>query len=682
MRASGTLADLHVEALTFSPDEALEMLSRVCPDPGEIDLAAIAAWTQGWAAALQLAVLAIRSQRTGELTGSRPDGAVTGSRRLVDDYVWHEVLHAERPEVIELLLATSVVDRVSYGLAEALSGRTDAGDVLDEAESRGLFVTSLDAGGWFEVHALVREMLRAELARRRPHDLLEQHARAARWFEGVGDERAAIEHWLRAGRPAEALRVLAVVAVRADGRRGPGLVGALHRIPPGVAGDDPEAQVRYAWCQLLTDRPSLDDAVAAAAVACRPGDPQVALLQSVAELAGGDWPQAARRARATLGETTGRDPFTSLGWAVVAEGLALDERWDDRSGEVAEARVGLAHDTARRTAFEGTRAVALALAGEPLVAFRVAAGARRAADAVEAPGLRTEVALAEALASLELGDDERARVGLEALAAAPSYPLSHVQVLARLELVGTHLDAGDLPAAVVAFEAAEELCRRELDGVGGVGWLARAGVRLSLAQDDADAAGHWVERIDDPFWGPCSAARVDLASGRSAEALERLGSAVARSPRQRVVAGLLTAQALAGDDHDAALKEVASAVELAAEHGMLRTVAVEGRAVVELVELAAWRVPHAWMDRVRRALVPAADGGAPAVALVEPLTDRERDVLRLLPSRLTLREIASELFVSQNTLKFHLRVIYRKLGVNGRAEAVETARRLRLLGRG
>ena len=81
------------------------------------------------------------------------------------------------------------------------------------------------------------------------------------------------------------------------------------------------------------------------------------------------------------------------------------------------------------------------------------------------------------------------------------------------------------------------------------------------------------------------------------------------------------------------------------------------------------------MDRLRASLrselarVPAPSG------LVEELTDRERDVLRLLPSRLTLREIATELFVSQNTLKFHLRVIYRKLGVNSRAEAVETARR-------
>jgi len=139
----------------------------------------------------------------------------------------------------------------------------------------------------------------------------------------------------------------------------------------------------------------------------------------------------------------------------------------------------------------------------------------------------------------------------------------------------------------------------------------------------------------------------------------------------------LLGRALCDVDRELAAKSVAIGVELAAEKGMLQTVAAEGDALLELVELAAWRVPGAWMDRLRRALpselarVPAQSG------LVEELTDRERDVLRLLPSRLTLREIANELFISMNTLKFHLRVIYRKLGVNSRAEAVETARRLR-----
>ena len=88
------------------------------------------------------------------------------------------------------------------------------------------------------------------------------------------------------------------------------------------------------------------------------------------------------------------------------------------------------------------------------------------------------------------------------------------------------------------------------------------------------------------------------------------------------------------------------------------------------------------MDRLRRALAADVAPAEGVHGMVEQLTSRERDVMRLLPSRLTLREIASELYVSQNTLKFHLRVIYRKLGVNSRAEAVETARRLRLLARG
>jgi LuxR family transcriptional regulator, maltose regulon positive regulatory protein len=89
--------------------------------------------------------------------------------------------------------------------------------------------------------------------------------------------------------------------------------------------------------------------------------------------------------------------------------------------------------------------------------------------------------------------------------------------------------------------------------------------------------------------------------------------------------------------------------------------------------VGAWQVPQPWMERLRRAAV----GGAsrdPQTTL-EPLTERERDVLRFLPSRLTIGEIANELYISVNTLKFHLKVIYRKLGVSSRAQAAEVARR-------
>ena len=120
-----------------------------------------------------------------------------------------------------------------------------------------------------------------------------------------------------------------------------------------------------------------------------------------------------------------------------------------------------------------------------------------------------------------------------------------------------------------------------------------------------------------------------------------------------------------------------AALEVASSTGLLKTVADEGTVGLDLLERAAWRAPAAWLDRLRRVVAtsrPAVD--VALEALVEPLTDRERDVLRFLPSRLTTREIADELYVSVNTLKFHLKVIYRKLGVTSRAEAAAKARQL------
>jgi LuxR family maltose regulon positive regulatory protein len=125
-------------------------------------------------------------------------------------------------------------------------------------------------------------------------------------------------------------------------------------------------------------------------------------------------------------------------------------------------------------------------------------------------------------------------------------------------------------------------------------------------------------------------------------------------------------------------KHVIAAIERATGVGLLATVATEGYRVRELIERAAWRVPQEWLDRLRRLTRPPAVSSVPVIHGPEQLTARELEVLRLLASRLTLREIAGVLFVSQNTLKFHLRTVYRKLDVHGRAEALEMAKTLGL----
>jgi LuxR family transcriptional regulator, maltose regulon positive regulatory protein len=230
------------------------------------------------------------------------------------------------------------------------------------------------------------------------------------------------------------------------------------------------------------------------------------------------------------------------------------------------------------------------------------------------------------------------------------------------------------------LERAAELCETEHHGPGALGALARRAVQVEVARRDLDAAERWARRIGDPFWRPASDARILLARQRGAEAAERLALAVPRSARQQVVQHLLTARAFREIERGSAEKEVAMAVEIAAGTGMIATVGDDAREVLDLLELASWRVPTGWMDRLRVVAGGAALGTAPG-ALVDELTAREAEVLRLLPTRLMLREIATELFVSTNTLKFHLRAIYQKLGVNSRAEAVEAARRLGLMRR-
>jgi LuxR family maltose regulon positive regulatory protein len=289
--------------------------------------------------------------------------------------------------------------------------------------------------------------------------------------------------------------------------------------------------------------------------------------------------------------------------------------------------------------------------------------------------LRTELAVAEALAHREVGDRSRAIAGLGVVAAEPADTMLYCQVLAAVEVVHARLDAGQLDAATEAFREVAARIEVESFGPDGREWLSRAGTRLAVAGNDPAGAQAWAERVDDPFWGPVSWARVHLAVGDRTEALAMLDRAEPRCTRHHVVRHLLQARSVA--DRDAALRHATAAVELAIAHGLLQTVASEGEEAIEYVERAAWHATPEWLERLRRAAAEASPiPDFDRITLVEPLTSRERAVLQFLPSRLTIPEIASELYVSHNTLKFHLRTIYRKLAVSSRDEAVEAARKL------
>ncbi len=682
LRARGQVCEIRFPELRFTDDEATDLLSRLAPSLDDGQVHAAVGRAGGWAASLRLAALAARSAQAAGLGGAAPDRGDDDC--LVRDYVLREVLAAEDPDLVGALADMAVVDRVSPDLARALTGRSDAGELLRRAEARGLLVTRLPAVGWFEIHARVRAALVADATVQAPDRLVERHARAARWYEHAGETVPALDHWQAAGRPRDALRLLAAShAELYDEGREADVVRIIGAIPPEVAGSDLQAMLEYAWCHLLVDRHRFRELVDKLTWwADQPGTapairPRVTMLQSFAATVDGRWIDGgtlARQALTTMGPAWWQDPLGRFGWNMVAREVALSEAWDEAADDVRQGELALSRDPERRLTFEGTRALGEALAGRPVDALRVAAAVRGAVAVTNMTMLRFELAVAEALAHREMGERSRALGELEALAGAPAGVMLFCQVLAAAELVQAHLDAGDLAAARRELDRAEALVEAESLGPDGYSVLARAGTLVALAEGALAAARDWCKRIDDAFWAPVSAARVELAAGDPAGADAALDRAAPRCGRHLVVLALLRARATSDRDH--ALRLVAEAVERASSLGLLQTVACEGAEIVVLAERAGYRAPAQWMDRLRRAAVPA---GRAVVADDDPvasLTGRERDVLRLLAGRLTVREIAAELYVSPNTLKFHLKTIYRKLGVGSRAEAADIARRM------
>ena len=214
LRARGQLTELRAAELRFTPGEAAALLQQVAAAPGAARLdaplpdavaAALAARTEGWAAGLQLAGLSLRGQ-------ADVDGfvaAFTGSHRYVLDYLAEEVLERQPGRVREFLLQTSVLERLSGELCDAVTGRPGSQALLEQAERAGLFVVPLDeARGWWRYHHLFADLLRARLQAEQPGRVPELHRNAAAWYAERELADDAIRHAVAAGEMTWAARLI------------------------------------------------------------------------------------------------------------------------------------------------------------------------------------------------------------------------------------------------------------------------------------------------------------------------------------------------------------------------------------------------------------------------------------------------------------------------------------------
>ena len=254
-------------------------------------------------------------------------------------------------------------------------------------------MTRRGVDGWFELHALVREVLTAELANRAPDRLADLHARAAQWFEDADDVVVALDHWIRADRPSDIVRLLALNLGQLYDSGGEATIRrTIAAIPATGAVRDIGSMVNFAWCHLLVDRrrfielveqltswvdpSSTDDAMRA----------RVDLVRATAAIVAGRWVESGalnRQVLRDLGTSCWHDPLGRFAANGIALSLALSESWDDASAEVHELAVALSLDPERRVAFEATRALGHALAGRPLDALRIAADVRPGAPVAD-----------------------------------------------------------------------------------------------------------------------------------------------------------------------------------------------------------------------------------------------------------------------------------------------------------
>jgi LuxR family maltose regulon positive regulatory protein len=734
LRARGQLTEMRAADLRFTAGEAAGLLEQTGAGPGmalpEAAVAALVARTEGWAAGLQLAALSLRGQEDVATFVA----AFTGSHRYVLDYLAEEVLERQGEQVRAFLLETSVLDRLSGELCDAVTGRTGGQALLEQVERAGLFLVPLDeVRGWWRYHQLFADLLRARLQAEEPGQVAQLHRNAARWYEQHGLADEAVRHAVAAGEMTSAARLIERHFDAAHSLRGEAatIQRWLTPLPAGLVRSRPRlllAQaVPAATGGRLEEAEQLVDAaeLASAGTAGEPLEPTIGAAGSLLV----NVPALIALARGYLAQLRGDGPGTA-GFAAQGMAQIRDGEWILRS--VAQGQLAVADWLGGRLA-GAERGFAAGIAGRRAAGLPTWSswGSYELGRVQQAQGRLDAVVL-----TCEQALDAIARPGHAPLpAAGPAYvalgdvayqrneldgALSHVTdgiALCRSFVYTVPLAAGLATLAWIrqatgdpagALTAMGEAVRAAPGPPGLVNPVPAQRARLLLTQGDLGGAANWTEETglgpdDEPEFprepGQLVLARVLLAQGRPGPALallDRLHAAAAAQDRTGSLIEIRALRALAlaaGGDGPAALDALASALVLACPQGYVRVFADEGPPMAALLgrlvaaqraeRAAARRVPLDCLARLQRAFDAgraAPVPGPPAAAgIVEPLTGRELEVLEMLAAGRSNQAIAGQLFVSLDTVKKHVGHVLGKLGAANRTEAVARARQLGLI---
>ena len=715
LRVRGELVEIRAADLRFDAAEITAYLGGLGLSAEAV--AALEARTEGWVAALQLAALSLRDRSDASGFIER----FAGDDRFVVDYLVDEVLDRQPDDVRRFLLDTSVLGRLSAPLCEAVhhgppgSGRA----MLDLLDRQNLFLVALDDHRrWYRYHHLFADVLHAHLLQEPGNDVTALHRRASQWYADEGDIEEAVRHALAGGDAdtAAALVEVAIPDLRRDRREDVvrrwaaalpddvvrdrpvlaiGLVGGLM-----ASNDFGDVHRRLLDVEAAMARPETAVVVVDRAELSRV-PAEIEVFRAGLALVAGDPAGAISHAGRAIAIAPAEDDLTTA----AASGLAGLASWS--TGDIVaahESYVAAAAGLARAGHIADVLGCSLTIADMELALGSLRSAERTLEDALALAGrhgprvLRGTADMLVALSRAAWHRDDlpaaadllRRADDLGEAAGLPQNPYRWRVAMARIRAAER-----DFPAALELLDEAERVYVGDFSPQ--VHPIHASRARILAASGDVAGAAAWARRHrlahDDDLsylreYEHVTLARVLLAEHQLEEAttlLDRLLAAAEAGGRAGSVLEIEVLRAQAhhrAGDRSVAVQALEHAVDLAEADGWVRFLVDAAPGLAELLRALGERRPGS--ELVRSLLADRADrGGEPSVPeiLLDPLSDRELDVLRLLGSDLDGPAIARELVVSLNTVRSHTKHIYTKLGVNNRRAAISKAHQLGLLSR-
>jgi LuxR family maltose regulon positive regulatory protein len=739
LRARGQLTELRATDLRFTSSEAAAFLNQVMGlDLSGEDIAALERRTEGWIAGLQLAALSMQGRK--DIASFIK--SFTGSHRFVLDYLIEEVLEQQSESVQTFLLQTAILDRmtgslcdaVRFGFSKSSTGQDNGRATLEMLEHANLFIVPLDEERrWYRYHHLFADLLRQRLRQTQLEQVPTLHNRASEWYEQNGFVDEAIEHALRAEdfeRAAHLIeRVAETVWVRSEDTK---FRRWLDGLPVELVFSKPQLCIFHAWHLYLNGQ--MEEAERRLQAAEKALDPSTYRTTETSPIEDGQLPDTdtmkllgrAAAVRSVLFYSQGDAqgiiqyarqaleylPENDLSWRSTAI-MSLGDAYGF-IGDVASAY------QARSEALEVSKAsgnVYMILFASLNLVFTLR-DMGRLQQALDICQQQVELANKSGLSQTgvvgwlymlwgevlaEKNELDRAlqlvKMGAELIERSKDVIMLSWSCLCLMRVL---FSRGDMDNAKEIIQKMNHVALEHDVTPWTSNQMAAWQARIWLTQEKLDSASQWAEKCELDVDGVLTSvhdfdyvvlARILIAQERLDETsrlLQRLLEAAEAGGRTSKMIEILMLQALAsqaGGDTTRAMAALERALTLAEPGGFIRIFVDEGPPMARLLYEALTRGISPDYARRLLAAFPVAEAErtdpsktrAPKSELVEPLSERELEVLQLIAEGLTNPEIASRLFLALNTVKAHTRNIYGKLGVNSRTQAVARARALGIL---